>query len=62
MVASVSKYDTQTTRCDCPDWRYREHRQPCKHVKQLLDAIGTVKEWQDKNGRELLPKWTPVIP
>ena len=53
-MASVIKYDTTPTECSCPDWYYRPHRRPCKHVETLLDAMAVVREWQDHN-EELLP-------
>ena len=60
-MPSVTRYTTTLSSCSCPDWHYRPHRRPCKHVLTLQDAVSVVREWQDKHGRELMPKWSAVI-
>ncbi len=36
MVAQqAAKYFTSTEACSCPDWLYRGHIRPCKHVREL---------------------------
>ena len=60
-LPSVVKYTTTLKSCDCPDSRYRPHRAPCKHQRCLLDAAGIVREWEDFNGRPLMPEWSAAI-
>ena len=60
-IASVVRYSTSLAGCNCPDWKYRPHRHPCKHVTELADACSVVREWEDKNGRPLMPEWTVEI-
>ena len=61
-IPSVTKYDTTKTKCSLPlHGGSREHRRPCKHVRALLDAIATVKEWEDHHKTQLMPPWTAII-
>ena len=64
-MTRVSKYDTRPNRCDCPDWRYRPERRPCKHVRALREAVAVLREWQDarpENRAAELLTWNPTIP
>ena len=61
-LPSVTKYETSLKSCNCPESIYRPWRAPCKHVATLRDAVGIIKEWQEKHGRDLLQEWTVVIP
>ena len=43
------KYYTSTRACSCPDWRYRGHIRPCKHVRALVDAYALIRSQDIKN-------------
>ena len=38
-----AKYFTSLDGCSCPDWRYRGHIRPCKHVSALRDAVAVLE-------------------
>ena len=51
--AIVVNYYTTTEACSCPDFRYRSHIRPCKHVKALRDAHALIdatnRKWAGLN-------------
>ena len=44
----AARYFTSLEACSCPDWHYRGRQRPCKHVRELRQALAVLDSHKRK--------------